>query len=153
MTVKKKTATPTAKAPSKPAKKPASKALANTGEDPTTVSKAVTAPALLLSELRTLILTTRQNVAQVVNSALAALYWEIGRRIRQDVLKSKRADYGEKIVAALGRQLEQEFGRGFGEKNLHRMIQFAVVFPDEKIVAALRRQLGWTHFKAIIPMA
>jgi hypothetical protein len=33
------------------------------------------------------------------------------------------------------------------------MIQFAVVFPDEKIVAALRRQLGWTHFKAIIPMA
>jgi len=153
MTVKKKTATPTAKAPSKPAKKPAGKALANTGEDPTTVSKAVTAPALLLSELRTLILTTRQNVAQVVNSALAALYWEIGRRIRQDVLKSKRADYGEKIVAALGRQLEQEFGRGFGEKNLHRMIQFAVVFPDEKIVAALRRQLGWTHFKAIIPMA
>ena len=32
------------------------------------------------------------------------------------------------------------------------MIQFAAVFPDEKIVAALRRQLGWTHFKAIIPM-
>jgi predicted nuclease of restriction endonuclease-like (RecB) superfamily len=33
------------------------------------------------------------------------------------------------------------------------MIQFATVFPDEKIFAALRRHLGWTHFKAIIPMA
>jgi len=119
----------------------------------TTPPKTVTAPALLLSELREIILSTRQTVAQGVNSALAALYWEIGRRIRQDVLKSKRAGYGELIVAALGRQLEREFGRGFGEKNLHRMIQFAVVFPDEKIVAALRRQLGWTHFKTIIPMA
>jgi len=107
----------------------------------------------LLTDVREMILATRQTVAQGVNSALATLYWEIGRRIRQDVLKSKRAGYGEQIVAALGRQLEREFGRGYGEKNLHRMIQFATVFPDEKIVAALRRQLGWTHFKAIIPIA
>ena len=75
----------------------------------------------------------------------------MGRRIRQDILQEKRAEYGEEIVSALGRQLELEFGRGFGEKNLRRMIQFAEVFPDEKIVAALRRQLGWTHFKAIDP--
>ena len=107
----------------------------------------------LLTDVRKMILATRQTVAQGVNSALTLLYWEIGRRIRQDVLKSKRAGYGEQIVAALGRQLEREFGRGFGEKNLRRMIQFATVFPDEKIVAALRRQLGWTHFKAIIPMS
>ena len=38
---------------------------------------------------------------------------------------------GEEIVAALGRQLEAEFGRGFGEKNLRRMVQFAEVFPDK----------------------
>jgi len=113
---------------------------------------AVTTTVPLLSELRELIVAARQNVAQVVNSALTMLYWEIGRRIRQDVLKSKRAGYGEQIVAALGRQLERDFGRGFGEKSLHRMIQFATAFPDEKIVAALRRQLGWTHFKAIIPI-
>ena len=48
--------------------------------------------------------------------------------------------------------MESEFGRGFGEKNLHRMLQFAEVFPDEKIVAALGRQLGWTHFKSLIPI-
>jgi predicted nuclease of restriction endonuclease-like (RecB) superfamily len=107
---------------------------------------------VLLTELRELILSARQAVAQTVNATLTMLYWEIGRRIRQDVLKSKRAGYGEQIVAALGRQLERDFGRGFGEKNLHRMIQFATVFPDEKIVAALRRQLGWTHFKAIIAL-
>ena len=146
MTAKKKASTPPAKAARKPAPVAATRKL-------TPAPSAVPAPAALLSELRKLILATRQTVAQGVNSALATLYWEIGRRIRQDVLKSKRAGYGEKIVAALGRQLEREFGRGFGEKNLHRMIQFAVVFPDEKIFAALRRQLGWTHFKAIIPLA
>ena len=80
------------------------------------------------------------------------LYWQVGQRIRQDILKEQRAEYGEKIVAALGRQLEVEFGRGFAEKNLWRMVQFAEVFPDNQIVAALRRQLGWTHFKALIPI-
>ena len=77
----------------------------------------------------------------------------MGRRIRQDILKEKRAEYGQRIVSALGTQLERDFGRGFSEKNLRRMIQFAEAFPDEEIVAALRRQLGWTHFKAIIPIA
>lgn len=33
-----------------------------------------------------------------------------------------------------------------------RMIQFASAFPDEAIVATLRRQLGWSHFKEIIPI-
>jgi DUF1016 N-terminal domain len=93
--------------------------LAPAGPSPTTSSKALVAPDQLLTDLRALIVTTRQNVAQVVNSGLTTLYWEMGRRIRQDVLLSKRAGYGEQIVAALGRHLEREFGRSFGEKNLH----------------------------------
>jgi predicted nuclease of restriction endonuclease-like (RecB) superfamily len=32
------------------------------------------------------------------------------------------------------------------------MIRFAEVFPDHKIVSALRTQLGWTHFRQIIAM-
>jgi predicted nuclease of restriction endonuclease-like (RecB) superfamily len=55
-------------------------------------------------------------------------------------------------VATLAQQLSAEFGRGFGEKNLRRMVQFAEVFPEERIVAALLRQLGWTHFVLLIPI-
>ncbi|MBI1817105.1 MAG: DUF1016 domain-containing protein [Deltaproteobacteria bacterium] len=109
-------------------------------------------PIALISDVRELILQAREGVARAVDSALTTLYWHVGRRIRKDILREKRAEYGEQIVSALSAQLEVEFGRGFGEKNLRRMIQFAEAFPDEKIVAALRRQLGWTHFKAIIPM-
>ena len=32
------------------------------------------------------------------------------------------------------------------------MAQFAEIFPDEKIVVSLIRQLSWTHFIAIIPI-
>jgi hypothetical protein len=41
--------------------------------------------------------------------------------------------------------LSAEFGNGFSEKSLRHMVRFAEVFPDEQIVSALRRQLGWTH--------
>lgn len=106
----------------------------------------------LLSDVRELILAAREAVSHTIDSGLVTLYWHIGRRIHQDILKEKRAEYGEQIVAALGRQLETEFGRGFTAKNIHRMVQFAEVFPEEQIVAALRRQLGWTHFRMLIPM-
>ncbi len=32
------------------------------------------------------------------------------------------------------------------------MIQLAEVFPDQKIVVTLSRQLGWSHFLAILPL-
>jgi hypothetical protein len=44
----------------------------------------------------------------------------------------------------------EEFGDGFSIKNIWNMIRFTEVFPDEKIVYALRRQLSWTHFRKII---
>ena len=106
----------------------------------------------LLAEVRGLILTAREQVARAVDSGLVTLYWHIGRRIRQDILKEKRAEYGAKIVSALGTQLSREFGRGFNTRNLFRMVRFAEVFPDEQIVSALRTQLGWTHFRMIIPL-
>ena len=58
----------------------------------------------------------------------------------------ERAEYGETIVQALTAQLEPEFGRGFGKRNLFTMVRFATAIPDEQIVSALRRQLTWTHF-------
>ena len=109
-------------------------------------------PTELLADLRGLIHQAREGVARAVDSSLTTLYWHVGRRIRQDILREKRADYGGLIVAAMGRQLEAEFGRGFGEKNLRRMIQFAEGFPDREIVVSLIRQLTWTHFIALIPL-
>ena len=106
----------------------------------------------LLSDLRGLILRTRQDVARTVNSSLVLLYWKIGQRVRTEILEEKRAAYGKEIVATLSSQLMPEFGEGFGARNLFRMIRFAEVFPDEKIVSTLSSQLGWSHFVQIIAL-
>ncbi len=104
----------------------------------------------LLQDIRRLIEETRSAVAVTVNAGLTLLYWQIGRRIRQDILKHKRAAYGEAIVSTLSRQLAPEFGRGFSAQALHHMVRFAETFPNQEIVSTLSRQLGWSHFKEIL---
>jgi len=104
---------------------------------------------LLLEDIRHMIESTRSTVTTAINAGLTTLYWNIGKRVNDEILKGERAEYGQEIVASLGRELVAEYGNGFSEKNLRRMIQFAEVFPEEKIVAALRRQLTWTHFKIL----
>lgn len=108
------------------------------------------APETLAADIRQLILEARATAATAVNATLTTLYWRVGQRIRQEVLGNKRAGYGEEIVATLSRQLTAEYGQGFAAKSLRHMMRFAEVFPDEAIVSALRRQLSWTHFRALI---
>lgn len=104
----------------------------------------------LLGDIRKMIEETRASVAATVNAGLTMLYWRIGSRINQEILRGKRADYGAEIVPTLSRQLEMEYGSGFSAKNIRHMIRFAEVFPEEKIVSTLSRQLSWSHFKEII---
>ncbi len=106
----------------------------------------------LLGEIRLLIEQTRLHVAQSVNSALVLMNWHIGKRINDEILKNKRAEYGEKIVSTLSRQLTAEYGKGFTNTNLVRMRQFAELFPDFEIVASLTQQLTWTHIVELLPI-
>ena len=106
----------------------------------------------LLTDLRQLIEQARQTAAAAVNAGLTLMYWRIGQRIRTEVLGGQRAGYGEEIVVSLSRQLASDYGRGFEEKNLRRMVQFAEVFPSEEIVVPLMRHLSWTHFLTLLPV-
>ncbi len=74
--------------------------------------------AALLAELRGMIAEARGQVAQATNVALTTLYWKIGQRLHRDILKEKRADYGKRIVASLGRHLTAEFGAGKKEEQI-----------------------------------
>lgn len=104
----------------------------------------------LLSELRLLVAQARGRVAQTVNSELVWLYWEVGHRLRTELLKDGRAEYGQKVIQQVALSLTEEFGRGFDRSSLSRMMTFAEVFPDPQIVAALRQQLSWTHLRELI---
>ena len=112
--------------------------------------KADAQPKILLTEVRELILSTRENVARAVNAGLTLLCWRIGSRIRREILHQERAEYGAQIVSTLSRQLQPEFGDGYSEKALRHMIRFAEAFPEAEIVSTLSRPLAWSHFKEII---
>ena len=115
----------------------------------TTVSLDI-ASQTLVHDLRNLISDARADVARTVNSTLVQLYWQIGTRVRTEVLKDERADYGERIVQTVSAQLTSEFGRGFGRRNLFQMVRFAEVFEDKQIVQTLSAQLSWSHFVEVI---
>jgi len=114
------------------------------------LTKTNAKPEALLGDVRSLVLTAREGIARTVNAGLVLLYWQIGNRIREDILQDKRAEYGEEIVSTLSRELTGEFGRGFAEKSLRHAIRFAEVFSDLEIVSTLSRQLGWSHFLDIL---
>ena len=106
----------------------------------------------LVADVREMIDQTRAGVARTVNAGMTLLYWRIGKRIQMEVLRYDRAEYGKRILATLSQQLSAEFGRGYSYSALTRMVKFAEVFPEREIVATLSQQLGWSHFRQLLPL-
>ncbi len=113
---------------------------------------APAANADLLARASELIEAGQAAAARQTNLALTLTFWRLGKLVGDEVLGEERAAYGEQIVVSLGRQLAEQYGRSFEEKNLRRMVQFARVFPDEQTVVSLGRQLSWTHFRTLLPL-
>lgn len=104
----------------------------------------------LLSEIRSLIEASREHAARVVNSAMVVTYWSVGDRIRREVVRAERAEYGKQLVQQLAGRLSAEYGGGFSRTNLFNMLRFAETFPNFQIVQSLAGQLGWTHLTHLI---
>ena len=107
----------------------------------------------LIKDLRQIIEQARGHVAATANYELTMMYWHIGERINHEVLGNQRAEYGKQIVASVSRQLQAEFGKkGFEERTIRRMMQFAQMFPDIQIVSPLVSKLSWSHFLIVMPL-
>ena len=94
----------------------------------------------LYSEVCDIIDRTRQQLAATFTNMQLLMYWNIGNRINKDVLCGKRAEYGAQIVSTLSTQLQRQYGDEYTERNLRRMMQFAMEV-DEEIVSTLSTQL------------
>ncbi len=104
----------------------------------------------LTEDLKQLINEARQKVAVTVNAETSLLYWNVGWRIKNEVLENERAGYGKQIVLKLSQKLTEEYGKGWSEKQLRHCLCFAETFQDYEMVYALSRQLSWTHFRTLI---
>ncbi len=113
---------------------------------------AAEAQKSIFFEIKNLIESSKNKVAVSVNAEMTMLYWQIGNKVNEEIEKYNEDTYGKKIVATLWRQLSDEYGNSFSEKNLRRMMQFAKTFPEKQIVSALSKQLSWSHIKILIPI-
>ena len=108
--------------------------------------------ASLLKHISKIIESRKNKAGTYANREVTLMYWEIGRYIGSVLLGGERAEYGKQILATLSQELIKKYGNSFELRNLRRMIQFAEVFPDIKIVSPLATQLSWTHFTEILPL-
>ena len=103
----------------------------------------------LFEEVRQLIDTAKQRAAVKINAELTLLYWHVGKRIQTEVLKGQRGKYGKQILQNLSIQLQQVYGRGWGQRHLRNCLYFADQFPDIAIVTTVCSQLSWSHFRVL----
>jgi predicted nuclease of restriction endonuclease-like (RecB) superfamily len=104
----------------------------------------------LYRDISTLIETTRSKTLRKINQTGVLLYWHIGKRINQEILKLGRAAYGENIIDQLSQNLQLKFGPGFSRRIIYRCVQFAKTFDNKKIVEMLASHLKWSHFVKLL---
>lgn len=121
----------------------------------------------------------QESAYRQVNETLIKRNWLLGLRIQHEVLKDKRAEYGEQVVKKLAQSLVEKFGKGFQVANLYHFIAFYNYHPDifyavsrksvdgnienifhavsrksENILNSLRSKssirLNWTHYRIIL---
>ena len=96
-----------------------------------------------------LIDAARVRAVAVVNTEMIDLYWGIGEHISRRIAVG---GWGEGTVEALAEYIRkrQPNVRGFSASNLWRMMQFHETYRDRPILAALLRELSWSHNLAIM---
>ncbi len=93
---------------------------------------------------------TRSRIAVYVNAEVCHTNWFVGKRIKEDVLYNKRAEYGQQVIKNLSRRLTEHYGKGWSEKTLRHCLRAAETFTEQEIVSAVQRQFSWTHLKSIM---
>ena len=104
-----------------------------------------------INEIKTILKNARQEAYTAVNLAMVEAYWKIGRRIVEEEQSGReRAEYGKEIIKNLSKELTEEFGKGFGERNIRNIRQFYVLFSDYEKWKSLISKLTWTHIQKVL---
>lgn len=101
---------------------------------PTTKNRMQQAPApvgfpALVRETKARIRQAQTRAIFAANAELIRLYWSIGRLIGE---RQEREGLDDAVVRRLARELKNELAevKGFSERNLKLMVQFAREYPD-----------------------
>jgi predicted nuclease of restriction endonuclease-like (RecB) superfamily len=92
----------------------------------------------------------RHKLATTANAGICLLYWQVGSRIKTEILKDKRAAYGKQVIKKLSDDLNEKYSRGWGFQTLQHCVRSANIFTEKEIVYAVRTQLTWSHLRSLM---
>ena len=103
---------------------------------------------VFFNDIKSIINSARNNAVRSVDFCRVKMYWAIGKRIVEKEQQGKeRAAYGTYLIKNLAKEIEPEFGSGFGERQLKFCRQFYNTYPNGN---ALRSQLNWSQYRMLI---
>jgi predicted nuclease of restriction endonuclease-like (RecB) superfamily len=104
-----------------------------------------------IQDIKQILAQARHKTYQAINSAMVEAYWKIGEKIVLEEQNGKdKATYGKEIIKNIAKELTQEFGRGFSERNVYYFKQFYLTFPDKQILQTVSAKLSWSHFQLVM---
>ena len=121
--------------------------------------------ASCIARIREILAHARAEALKSVNAAMVAAYWQIGREIVEEEQRGReRANYGARLLHHLSMRLTDEFGKGFGERNLRFIRQFYQTYADRsppiryaastELAGEQPRSLSplpsWTHYRVLM---
>ena len=118
------------------------------------IAKTDNASGSLIQDIRKIISRGRAMAYASVNAVMIDTYWKIGQRIvEEEQHGSKRAGYGTGLLKEISAVLSEEFGAGFGYRNIFYCRQFYLFFPDPDKLHTRVQYLTWSHFRSLLRVA
>ena len=104
-----------------------------------------------VEEIRQIISEARTRAVRSVDLCRVQMYWTIGKRIFEKEQQGKeRADYGKFLIKNLAKEIEPQYGSGFGIRQLELSCQFYCTYPNANTLCS---QLNWSQYKLLIAIA
>lgn len=105
---------------------------------------------VLYNKISNQIEESKKNVERQINKEITILYWKIGKNIKEKILNNDKPEYGKFVIKEISQRLVSDYGRGFSEKNIFRMLKFFEYFKDFEKVSTLSRKLTWSHMVELL---
>lgn len=104
-----------------------------------------------LNDIKERLKKAQIRAALAANSELIKFYWQLGTEL---IEKQKAHKWGDRFLEQLSVDMRQAFPQmqGFSVRNLQRMKQFAMLYPNLLITTQLVSQLPWGHIARLMQM-
>jgi predicted nuclease of restriction endonuclease-like (RecB) superfamily len=98
--------------------------------------------AEILNDIKSILEKAKYQAYKAVDNIRVQTYWQVGERIvRGELRHNERADYGERLIENLARDLM------FDRRLFYRVVGFYRIYP---IVVTVSPQLSWSHYEVLI---